>query len=151
MTKRAVLFGAGLLALISIAGLCFALGKSSAQIETRRIVAGLAAQTLSNDLSTIWFIERGDLDQARKLLRGETSGQLSWMMQRYQLDSSTVVSEEDCRLFNTLKQYRAKQALDGSGKAAFLSEFPGMAEEEKRRQEFLDHLNCGTAVLFKVD
>jgi len=121
----------------------FVVGQSRAERQSREFTAGVAAQGLANNLLVLRFMERGEADQAKRLLQAETNGQLGWIMEGQD-------PAPHCAALNTLKQYRAKRGLFSNPEWNDLWKMPGSKEEEEKRRSYLASLNCGDAKLYTV-
>jgi hypothetical protein len=132
---------------LALAGAGFAAGQFRAKSEEGRKAASHALGSLATDLSVLRFLHKGQMEEAIKIVQGSTSGELS----RFIESERFAADLEKCRVLNTLKQYRAKKGLFVGKDWEFLWKMPGMQEEEERRRNYLEGLQCGSEVFFKAE
>jgi hypothetical protein len=149
--KRTIQSALILAAIGASIGIGFYLGAKHATNAGRDLVSGIAEQELANTLMALRYLERGEQIDAKKLLQAETNGQLSWIVQNTDLGKASESGRRACPVLNTLKQYREKHHLFTGADWNHLWGIPGMKDEEQRRIDFLSNLDCGTAVLFRLE
>jgi hypothetical protein len=126
--------------------LAYVVGERAAAADKSDALATLAAGEMANTLLALRFIEMGEVEQAKRLLQSETSGQLGWVM-----EASKGTETLHCAALNTLKDYRQKRHLFDSSEWSEYRALPGKVEDEKARLHFLESMRCGNVRLFQVE